>query len=38
MYRRLGQIEEARSAYAQALALTQQEAERRYITGRMAEL
>lgn len=38
MYRRLGRIEEARSAYAEALALTQQEAERRYIAGRMAEL
>ena len=38
MYRRLGRIEEARSAYADALALTQQEAERRYIAGRMAEL
>jgi RNA polymerase sigma-70 factor (ECF subfamily) len=38
MYRRLGRIEEARSAYAQALALTQQEAERRYIAGRMGEL
>lgn len=38
MYRRLGRIEEARSAYADALALTQQEAERRFITGRMAEL
>ncbi len=38
MYRRLGRIEEARSAYADALALTQQEAERRYIAGRIAEL
>ena len=38
MYRRLGRIEEARSAYSHALALTQQEAERRYIAGRMAEL
>ena len=38
MYRRLGRIEEARSAYGHALALTQQEAERRYIAGRMAEL
>jgi RNA polymerase sigma-70 factor (ECF subfamily) len=38
MYRRLGRIEEARAAYAQALALTQQEPERRYIAGRMAEL
>lgn len=38
MYRRLGQVEEARSAYAQALALTQQEAERRYIERRIVEL
>jgi RNA polymerase sigma-70 factor (ECF subfamily) len=38
MYRRLGRIEEARSAYAHALALTQQDAERRYIAGRMTEL
>lgn len=38
MYRRLGRIEEAKSAYAQALALTHQEAERRYIAGRVAEL
>jgi RNA polymerase sigma-70 factor (ECF subfamily) len=38
MYRRLGQIEQAKSAYAHALALTQQEAERRYIAGRIAEL
>jgi RNA polymerase sigma-70 factor (ECF subfamily) len=38
MYRRLGRNDEAKSAYAQALALTQQEAERRYIAGRMAEL
>lgn len=38
MYRRLGRMEEARAAYADALALTQQEPERRYISGRMAEL
>lgn len=38
LYRRLGRIEEAKSAYADALALTQQDAERRYIAGRMAEL
>ncbi|HEV3153702.1 MAG TPA: RNA polymerase sigma factor [Candidatus Baltobacteraceae bacterium] len=38
MYRRLGRLEEAKSAYAQALALTQQEAERRYLTRRIAEL
>jgi RNA polymerase sigma-70 factor (ECF subfamily) len=38
MYRRLGRTEEARSAYAQALTLTHQEAERRYLAGRMAEL
>jgi RNA polymerase sigma-70 factor (ECF subfamily) len=38
MCRRLGRIEEARSAYARALALTQQESERRYLTGRIAEL
>jgi RNA polymerase sigma-70 factor (ECF subfamily) len=38
MYRRLGRIEEAKSEYSCALALTQQEAERRYIAGRMAEL
>lgn len=38
MFRRLGRIEEARLSYADALALTQQEAERRYIAGRIAEL
>lgn len=38
MYRRLGRTEEAKGAYAQALALTRQDAERRYIAGRMAEL
>lgn len=38
MYRRLGRNDEARSAYADALALTQQEAERRFIEGRIAEI
>lgn len=38
MYRRLGRVEEARSAYERALALTNQEAERRFILGRIAEL
>ncbi len=38
MYRRLGRIADAKSAYAQALSLTQQEAERRYIARRLAEL
>jgi RNA polymerase sigma-70 factor (ECF subfamily) len=38
MYRRLGRVDEARAAYADALVLTQQEAERRYIAGRIAEL
>lgn len=38
MYRRLGRNDEARSAYDQALALTQQSAERRFLTDRIAEL
>lgn len=38
MYRRLGRVEETRSAYASALALTNQEAERRFLSGRIAEL
>jgi RNA polymerase sigma-70 factor (ECF subfamily) len=38
MYRRLGLANEARSAYDRALALTQQDAERRFLTGRIAEL
>ncbi|MBV9271311.1 MAG: RNA polymerase sigma factor [Candidatus Eremiobacteraeota bacterium] len=38
LYRRLGRIDEARSAYAHALALTQQDSERRYIAGRIADL
>lgn len=38
MLRRLGRTEEARAAYADALALTQQDAERRYITHRMTHL
>ncbi len=38
MYRRLGRLRDARSAYAGALALTSQEAERRFIIARIAEL
>jgi RNA polymerase sigma-70 factor (ECF subfamily) len=38
LYRRLGRLAEARAAYQRALALTQQEAERRFIQGRLAEL
>jgi RNA polymerase sigma-70 factor, ECF subfamily len=38
MYRRLGRTEEARAAYARALALTDQEAERRFLEGRIATL
>jgi RNA polymerase sigma-70 factor, ECF subfamily len=38
MYRRLGRTQEARSAYNAALDLTQQEAERRFLTARIAEL
>jgi RNA polymerase sigma-70 factor (ECF subfamily) len=38
MYRRLGRTAEARAAYEDALALTQQDAERRYLAGRLAEL
>jgi RNA polymerase sigma-70 factor (ECF subfamily) len=38
MYRRLGRVDDARSAYAEALALTNQEAERRFIIERIAEL
>jgi len=37
-YRRSGQVEAARAAYQQALALTQQEPERRFLQGKMAEL
>lgn len=36
--RRLGRKPEARAAYERALALTQQEAEQRFIRGRLAEL
>ncbi len=36
--RRAGRIEEARSAYEQALALTRQEPERRFLTRRLLEL
>lgn len=38
LYRRLGQIDNARAAYAQALALSAQETERRFITERMSSL
>jgi RNA polymerase sigma-70 factor (ECF subfamily) len=36
--RRLGRVEQARSAYERALALTQQEAEQRFLRKRLAEL
>ncbi|HEX9075890.1 MAG TPA: RNA polymerase subunit sigma-24, partial [Anaerolineae bacterium] len=36
--RRLGKTEQARAAYERALALTQQEPERRFLERRMAEL
>ncbi len=36
--RRLGRWEDARAAYEQALALTRQEPERRFLAGRLAEL
>jgi RNA polymerase sigma-70 factor, ECF subfamily len=36
--RRLGRIEDARSSYERALSLTQQEAERRFLERRLAEL
>ena len=38
MYRRLGRRAEARSAYEAALALTNQEAERRFLLGRISQL
>ncbi|MDE3056957.1 MAG: tetratricopeptide repeat protein, partial [Bacteroidota bacterium] len=38
LYRRLGRIEEARASYERALALTQQEPERRFLERRMKEL
>ena len=37
-YRRLGKVAEARAAYHQALALAQQEPERRFLERRLAEL
>jgi len=36
--RRLGRTAEARASYTQALSLTQQEPERRFLTRRLAEL
>ena len=38
LYRRLGRDNEARAAYEQALALTRQDAERRFLERRLAEL
>ncbi|MBV9102416.1 MAG: hypothetical protein JO060_02435 [Candidatus Eremiobacteraeota bacterium] len=38
MYRRLGRRAEARAAYETALALTNQESERRFLRTRIAEL
>ncbi len=38
MYRRLGRTDEARAAYEKALALTQQEPERRFLAMRLEEL
>lgn len=38
LYRRLGRKIEARAAYERALALSQQEAEQRFLRGRLAEL
>ena len=38
LYRRLGRADEARAAYRQALALTRQAAERRFLERRLAEL
>jgi RNA polymerase sigma-70 factor (ECF subfamily) len=38
MYRRLGRTAEARASYEKALALTQQEPERRFLTKRLQEL
>jgi RNA polymerase sigma-70 factor (ECF subfamily) len=38
MYRRLGRTAEARSSYEKALALTQQEPERRFLPKRLDEL
>jgi RNA polymerase sigma-70 factor (ECF subfamily) len=36
--RRLGKVPEARVSYQQALALARQEPERRFLSGRLAEL
>jgi RNA polymerase sigma-70 factor (ECF subfamily) len=38
MYRRLGRTAEARASYEKALALTQQEPERRFLESRLEEL
>jgi RNA polymerase sigma-70 factor (ECF subfamily) len=38
MCRRLGRTAEARASYEKALALTQQEPERRFLAGRLEEL
>ncbi len=38
LYRRLGRVEEARSAYLRALELTNQDAEKRFLKRRLAEL
>jgi RNA polymerase sigma-70 factor (ECF subfamily) len=38
MYRRLGRTDEARASYEKALALTQQEPERRFLARRIEEL
>ena len=38
LLRRLGQVDEARTAYKQALALAQQEPERRFLTKRLSRL
>ena len=38
MYRRLGRTAEARASYEKALALTQQEPERRFLAGRIEDL
>ena len=38
LYRRLGRTEEARASYERALALTQQQPERRFLEKRLAEL
>jgi RNA polymerase sigma-70 factor, ECF subfamily len=38
LYRRLGRLPEARTSYEKALALTRQEPERRFLSGRLEEL